>query len=239
MRKAMFPIIFVLCLLTSFQVFAVTDTTMEIISWSGYTAPVISGQRLLVENVSDRLNASGGYDLPMISRTFTYPKGSKIHDLNIKSLQFDSTVLAEPLAILPAKPTVTLISNPGAIPNPSVISNSLLGTDYYPNCWYELEVRQGLNPETLLPAVFATVRLYPVRVHGIAIKYLKNFEAELIVSKTPEYDDKGNAAMLIIAPQSFIDAMNDFIAHKTNQGLEVMTRSTEDIFTNETGRDDQ
>ena len=212
--------------------FGRADISHETISWHASSAPVLTNNQMNLVGVSARLNASGGYDLPMITQTFKFPHGSKVLSLDVVSLQQAESRLSEPLPIIPAKPTLD-----GAPLSTAPVTNRLMSAGFYPNCHYELEVRHGLDPETLHPTVFATVRLYPVRVNGTQVQYLTSFEATLNVTLGTESTSRGDAAMLVIAPQEFIDVMGDYISHKTDAGLTLATRSLEDIVTNGAGRD--
>ncbi len=217
--------------------FAVQGPLAEQLVWQGQSAPVMTENRLLMDGTSSRLDAAGGYDLPMITWNYRFPAGTKVDGLEIGRMEVRESQLEAPLSVLPPKPTVSGKTLSGPVTNP------LMGGEYYPEYWYELDVRRGLSPDTLEPTVFATVRLYPARVRDTHILYLAAFEAELRVTpgtqrqSNSEAGDRENVAMLVIAPQAFLDIMGDFLTHKTQEGVVVMTRSVEEITTSGTGRD--
>lgn len=230
-------IMFLSVMLIAAGVDAGSGSIRETLTWQGGSAPICSGNRLLCENTEARLDAAGGYDLPMVIWNYRFPAGSRVDGLEVRRLEFTEGQLETPLTVLPPKPTVagSILSGP--------VANSLMGGEYYPEYWYESEVRRGLSPDTFEPAVFVTIRLYPVRVRSTHMLYLTAFEADLLGTgqgpqeggtATPERD---NAAMLIIAPQAFLDVMQDFITHKTARGVSVLSRSLEDIEASGTGRD--
>lgn len=250
MRNRTFPQTIGLFLITIIIGITAVGARQDSLTWYNPVSPEVINNRVMLDTAPARLDAAGGPDLPMMVWIREYPKGTVVQGLNITRLDTAHKLLTAPLPVLPPKPTVSGSTPAGSVTNP------LTGPDFYPNCWYTLETRSGLSPDTLEPVIFAVVRLYPVRVHGTQMQYLKAFEADLDVSHTADFQGtgykisnkipnknstasgRGDAALLVLAPQEFLDAMGDYITHKTNAGISVLARSVDEILATGTGRDD-
>lgn len=212
------------------------DTICESLSWHNPFVPGLSGNRLELEGTVSRLDAAGGFNLPMKTWSYRFPADTHIEGLDVTGLTFERMHLEAPLQVIPPKPIVAASQLIGPVTNP------LVGGDYYPKCWYELDVRRGMDPDTLEATVFVTVRLYPVRVQGTDALYLTDFDAAIRVT-TGQFqpgekkEGRGESVMLVIAPQTFITVMTDYLNHKVNVGVDIAVRSLEDIQTTGTGRD--
>ncbi|HPQ39090.1 MAG TPA: C25 family cysteine peptidase, partial [bacterium] len=238
MRYRSVPMIFCLFIFITSSLATAAGIIHDPLTWHATAAPQLAGDRVLMDAAPARLNAAGGPDLPMIVWTREYPRGTRVEGLEIRQLEETRIPLPAPLPVLPPKPTVNSTGVPGN--KPGTVFNRLQGTDLYPNCRVELDVHAGLSPVSLQPVTFATVRLYPVRVDDTSMHSLTAFAADLVVD-TRNADNpgasRGDAALLIIAPQEFLDVMGEYITHKTNAGIPVITRSLEDITATGTGRD--
>ncbi len=198
-----------------------------------FTAPPVmdSSGRLVLQADTQRLNASGGPDLPMIVRNYQFPANCRVGDLTVTTLKIGTKPLDHALPVLPMKPTVN-----GSRISASV-GNSLKGSAFYPDRWFDLDVRRGLDPQTLEPAVFATLRVYPVRVTETVMQFIRQFRVTADVTRIAGSVPREAGALFVIGPQSFLDEMSDYISHKEDMGITTLTRSIEDIQANETGRD--
>lgn len=233
MRNRLFLLLCLIILSTAVGSAAIKGTVLEPVCWHTSKAPNIETDKITIDNLSTRLTASGGYDLPMIVKNFRYPVGSTVHGLKINMLETSHKQLSAPLAKLPSKPTLD-----GSPLSNTPVTNPLMGDTFYPNCWTEVDVRQGLDPQTLQPTIFATVRIYPVRVHGTLMQYITEIDCALNVSPAPETNHRDGSGMLVIAPQAFTAVMGNYITHKTGAGHAIIVETVEDILASGTGRDD-
>ncbi len=223
---------FYLCMMIlSFNALADAASIQESLEYQFQQPPVVEGNSLILRDAPMRLQASGGYDLPLIRKVYRFPAGTQVAPLNILQFRIAETTIQSPLAVLPPKPTIT-----GQQPLDRV-SNPLCGNDYYPNKWYDLELMQGLDPGTLQPTLFAVVTVYPVRVYQQHVQYISEIRLQL-EARTPEQTrDRDRASLLIIAPQEFLDVMSDYIAHKESLGIPTLSLSLESIQEMSLGRD--
>ena len=206
----------------------------ERIEFTSSAPPQIIDGAAHLDGVTGQLHAAGGPQVPVIQKTFCYPAGTRVSDLQILELRPDRTTLTAPLPIIPARPVVSGSNSS----DPGTVTNQLYSESAYPNRWFDLEIHRGLSPDTLAPSIFATVRIFPVRIHGVCAEYLKSIRLELPVEANIPEPSRDSAAMLIIGPEPFLTAATDFIAHKNTLGLSILTRTTEDIIANESeGRD--
>lgn len=227
MKPSIAMMLFLTLILTTGTAMAAPHT----VSFSTPTGPQLVQQKLVLEGATQALTASGGPALPMVTETHKYPTGTKIGALVIKNLRVGTYLLKTPLPIIPPKPTVMSLQ-PGA-----PVVNSLCGGDFYPNTWCQLEVRQGLDPLTLEPTVFATVRLYPVRVKGLTVHYAQDLEVEFSVANAEAQAKNRGPALMVLAPEAFASELIAFTDHKLEQGVTSITRTLEDIYATVEGRD--
>ncbi len=232
MRKntAKLILVFFLCLSAP----ASAEVQERVIHFSPASGIMQEGEKVFLLGADSRLTASGGYELPYLIKSFKFPEGTVVGDLKIDQLLIKETELREPLSVLPPKPPVY----GGKLTGP--VSNILCGGDYYPDRWFRMEVRQGIDSETFEPTVFATVHIYPVRVKGVHVKYIESIDLFLPVEIPDFPESRDSAALLIIGPEEFLSAtcVDEFVAHKLNAGIDTMTLSMEYIQENETGRDE-
>lgn len=204
------------------------ETKQETIDFTLNSRPVLTSDRIHAPGISGELAVTGAPAVPMIVRNFSYPIGSRLMDVRIDGIETKQMRLDRPLPNLPPKPIVS-----GAVYTqlpPLLVKPGVL----YPDNWYTIESRGGLDAETLMPILSVTVRIFPVRVTEDSAEYLEKFTLKLDVDRVDAKESRDAAAMLIIAPQAYLDVMGPFIAHKNAMGLTTMTRSVEDIEENGT-----
>ncbi len=229
-----FLIVGLVCLLVlPCVVQADTQLTQSIEFRPGDVPEMFEGE-LVLPGANQRLQLSGGPDLPMTVHTFRYPLGTEIHGVTENELRISTTRLASPLADIPPRRVV----GSGSAPVSTMISNALLQSGYYPDRWYDLERYQGLDPETLKPTVFAVVRVFPVRVNGTACEYLTELDIALDVTVPDRTETRETAGLLIICPALFQDELAPYITHRESNGVTTLLQTVEEIGINyPAGRD--
>ncbi|RLI60591.1 MAG: peptidase C25 [Candidatus Asgardarchaeum californiense] len=168
--------------------------------------------------------------LPVYTKTFTFPLGTKILDVICKPENIYETKISEKIRPAPElNPKFSIKTSPKLnddFENDDIYSS----TDAYPNSWFDYRITCGIQDEKNL--VFLTIKLYPVRyspgnnllyqTKGFDLK-IKYDESDKIKSFADDYD------MVIIAPKKWSRLLQPLIDHKNNVGVKTFLKTTESI----------
>ena len=206
-------------------------STRESVSFSYPVTPKLLDGRIVQPAASSRLTIPGGYDLPMDQKTVRFPAGTVCESVRVVRMDRQRDTLLQELSHVEKKRISNQVINAPDMPGP------LEGSGYYPSHWYDIELRQGLDPVTMEPTLFVTCRVYPVRVDGTSIQYLTGLILEITATVPTDVRKRDDAALFIVAPQVFMAELTPFISHKQALGISTQARSVEDIDAVESGRD--
>jgi len=196
-----------------------------------------------LDNTNSFLMDSGKPMLPSYTKTFTFPMGTKIKNVECT---ISSDVNREIIygKIEPTPEAVSMIlqnklglndSETEIVEDASVYASSNL----YPDRWYDYSIGCGLDGDER--AIFLTVSLYPLRYSPAenVIYNANDVDVEITFEKpmnTAKATD--NYDMVIIAPKKFSTKLQTLIKHKNNIGVSTVLKTTEDIYGNYEGRDE-
>lgn len=200
-----------------------------------------------VEEANTYLSSAGKPMLPVYSKTFTFPRGTKIKNVecqisDVKSEIIDSKIKPAPKPV----PLITLNNNHKnlegiiddnneaiadkneIIEDQSVYSSS----DLFPDKWYDYKILSGLNNGR--DTIFVKVNSYPIRysptentlysIDSIDIKVTYE-EGTIQKNYATEYD------LLIITPRWFYLWLLPLYFHKTRMGISTKMVTVESIYT--------
>ena len=186
------------------------------------------------EEASSFLMQPGKPMLPVCTKTFTFPFGTKIKNVNCSILDISEIKISG--KIKPAPNVVTTIAinisesenhTDEIIEDKSVYSSS----DLYPDKWYDYSIRCGLNDDKNVVRV--TTNFYPFRyspldnllykIQGVNVNI--TYEEPLQpIEPDSTYD------MVIIAPHEFSSRLQPLIDHKNTVGVKTILKTTEAIY---------
>ncbi len=203
---------------------------------------------LNVEEAPSCLMKPGEPVLPVYTKIFKFPFGTKIEGVECRPSQIYQKVISG--EIQPSPIPVPLISLENAVEKKVVedlvvkddtVYNSM---DFFPYGWYDYRVGCGLDDSRHV--VFLTVRFYPVRYSpgqnmiqyankvDIEVKYYGPTQPAIF---TDEYD------MVVIAPSEFSDDLQPLAEYKNDSSIPTKLVTLNDIYTGKyfpaQGRDDQ
>lgn len=210
---------------------SINASSTETFSFNYSESPVVRNDLLELPGVNNRLTAVGGYSLPMDQQTIQFPVGTTIESCEVTEITTASMKLKRPLGIIKEMRVSKQIVNV------SSKSYKIKDSDVYPDRWFDLELRQGLNAKTLQPTLFVTCRVFPVRATATTADYLKSLNIEITARRPEKTPSRDTAALLVIAPEVFSPTLQSFSTHKASMGITTVIRTVEDIEANETGRD--
>jgi len=177
----------------------------------------------------------GKPQLPIITKVYTFPLGTKIVDVIVNS-EYENYVL--PKKIQPA-PAPTIISKENSQESNNIYINETVYTslDYYPPEPYSISKGAGLHDNNHV--IFLNVKVAP-RYYPLLDQLLVPQEIEITVEyQLPEESlfTADEFDMVIIAPSQFSSVLQPLIDHKNIYGLRTFLMTTEEIYIEYEGRD--
>jgi hypothetical protein len=173
--------------------------------------------------------------LPVVTKTFVFPLGTSIRDVEVTFSNVETRVL--PKKIQPAPKPVPLI--PGiSISEKTMDKNVYASSEPYPKERYI--VRKGVGLKDGRHVIYLNIRCHPVQYLPATdtLHFAKNIDLEIRYQppETPvvlpdEYD------LLIIAPEVFSTNLQPLIEHKNNIGIRTVFETLENIYPVYDGRD--
>ncbi len=178
---------------------------------------------------------SGKPLLPVVTKVFTFPLGTRIVDVVVNS-EYKEYILSKKIQPAPI-PTIISKESPQKL-NDVVPDETVYGSlDFYPSESYTLSRGAGLQDKDHV--LFLNVKvasrysplfnllLVPKRIE-ITVEYK---EPELSLFIADEYD------MVIIAPDQFSSILQPLIDHKNRYSVRTFLKTTEEIYDEYEGRD--
>ena len=176
--------------------------------------------------------------LPVVTRVFNFPIGTKIKNVDVifsdeKELSLSKRVEPSPRPL----PLISVLQEEIIVLNEDVYSSS----DLYPVNSFDYDASVGLDDGEHV--VFLVVRCYPVRYSPASdlLFYSESFDISVDYEEPicPGMFQKRDRDLLIIAPRVFTGRLIPLIVHKNLHGVSTVFRSTEWIYRNYDGRDEQ
>lgn len=193
---------------------------------------------LEISEANNLLRIPGAPQLPYFTRTYVYPFGTKILNVQINPESIIEQKIDK--KIKPSlKPVPKIKTSSKNVIDISENQQIYASDALYPDSWYSYDIRCGLkNGER---SVFLTVNLFPVRYSpaNYLLYQAKNFDVNISFSlsnKIKTYSD--NYDLVIIAPIIFSTALQPLVEHKNSYGLKTLLKTTESIYSSYPGRDE-
>jgi hypothetical protein len=186
---------------------------------------------------TSNLMESGKPIIPTFSKTFTFPVGTKISNVNvnldIKEVSLSYKIQPSPYPV----PSLNCLSDEKILeitPDEEIYSSS----DFYPSEPYSVRYGAGLKDREHV--IYLTVVCYMQYSPATdVIKVPKNIDIEIkyippdsSIASLDEYD------MLIITDESFVSQLQPLVDHKNNHGLKTVIETVQTIYPAYSGRDD-
>jgi hypothetical protein len=194
---------------------------------------------VIVDEANTVLRVTGKPMIPSNTKTYTFPRGTKIKDVKCTISEVKTQVIIGKIQPNPEPPRrislVNSIEQDEKIitteelktnENPDVYSSS----DLYPDRWYDYNIYSGLVKT--VPSVILKVNVYPIRYspsenkiqsidcYDIQVKYEKSKDQE---PTAQQYD------LLIITPLIFKLNLQRLASHKNRNGIRTKIKTVESI----------
>ena len=172
--------------------------------------------------------------LPVYTKTFTFPFGTKIKNVNCSILDISEMEIAGKIKPSPKLVPKISVETPKSdtdveqiVEDKTVYSNS----DLYPDTWYDYSICCGRKDDQSVIRV--TVRCYPLRYSPMEniIYQTESVDVKITYEKPlPALESDSKYDMVIIAPSKFSFRLQPLIDHKNKLGLNTTLKTTESIY---------
>ncbi|MCX6667779.1 MAG: C25 family cysteine peptidase [Euryarchaeota archaeon] len=200
--------------------------------------PVIkdAGQYVTVslKEAASYLLDSGKPMLPVLTKVFTFPFGTKISSVDVSFSETNELALSKEV-----KPATEPVSVDVKVANEPVKDSTVYGSaELYPANSYSYTTGAGLDGKDHV--IYLAVQCYPVSYSPAKnmIYYSENAEIQVNYEEpaTPTvFSDQYD--LVIISPSEFSSALQPLIAHKNSMGVNTTLKTTEDIYSEYNGFD--
>lgn len=179
--------------------------------------------------------------LPKIVRTFELPFGVMDIDVSVKMNSLYTRQISTPImassALLPLTTSLEKTEWKSILRDESVYQSD----NPYPGFDSEYKIGCGLN-ENHEHVTFVTVSLYPIQYTPAKNIVTIAEQTDITISydgneKIDVFPTNAENDLVVIAPETFSDALQPLINHKNNIGIQTTLKTTEEIYVEYTGVD--
>ncbi len=189
------------------------------------------------EESTSKLMETGNPIIPVITKVYTFPAGTKIENVKVDIINEQQTLqkkIQPSTKPIPMSNDIIIDASEIYIQNDDVYSSAEL----YPSEPYSIGMGSGLKDQEHV--IYLTIRCnsqYSPVLNTIEIPKQIDVEIEYILPEEPlfkadEFD------MLIITDESFVTNLQPLVDHKNSNGIETMVETVQDIYPAYDGRDD-
>jgi len=202
--------------------------------------PIIkeSGKYVVVslEEATSSLKLYGKPILPVVTKVFTLPFGSKIDHIDVHFSDANALILSE--EVQPGSEPFPLIAGTQVAKEPVKNMTIYNSEELYPSDSYNYFTGAGLEDEKHV--IYLVIQCHPIRYAPIqnTIYYFRNIDINVSYKEhmtptlfTDEYD------LVIIAPEQFTAEIQPLVDHKNRVGVNTFLKTTEDIYNQYDGVD--
>jgi hypothetical protein len=177
---------------------------------------------------------SGNPKLPVITKVYTFPFGTKICDVTVNFTKLHELVISK--KVYPAPEPTSVGRKVANIPIQD--STTYESAEVYPAQWYSYTTGAGLDGKEHV--IYLAVNCYPIRYSPANnILYYHELAEIQITYEEPttqtvffdQYD------LVVISPSEFSNQLQPLVDHKIRKGINTLLKTTEEIYSAYSGRD--
>jgi hypothetical protein len=221
-----------------------TCTKSDLVSFSDLNIET-KGEYIILsfEQANTYLDAPGKPSLPVCVKTYKFPIGYKIYNVDFTYFDVEEKALTGKIKPAPQPvPLISLETQTKAVDSEEPVEDASVykSSEIYPDKWYEYSIGVGLDGTQRV--LILTVRIYPVRYEPEknTIYYISDAEVKITyeqnaspVTSGPTYD------LIIITPRKYRVGLLSLMNHKNKVGVSTKIVTTESIYLRYKGRDRQ
>ncbi len=190
-----------------------------------------------IEEADSFLTQPGVPKLPVIVKTYEFPIGTKIKDINCVPSDVNKMSVSKKIEpVLSPK-----MLNNGKIEmtneaNPTIYKSHIS----YPTKWFKSDKGSGINKNGE-QVLFLSIHIYPVRYNpmGNTIDYIDNIKIAITYKESKQVDlgFEEHYDYVIITPNMYSPIIKELVDHKNNHGIKTVNMTLDDIYELYPGRD--
>ena len=216
-----------------------TDDSKVKIEWLAISEPMIKDEgqyvRVSLKEAASSLLDCGKPMLPVLTKVFTFPFGTKITDVDVSFSKMSELSLSKEVNPAPELTAVDAKVANEPIKDPAVYESAEL----YPAMSYGYTTGAGLDGKEHV--IYLAVQCYPVRYSPVynSIYFYENAVIRVTYEEprtTTIFSDQYD--LVIISPSEFSDKLQPLIDHKISMGVNTTLKTTEEIYSEYNGFDD-
>ena len=186
---------------------------------------------------TSKLMETGNPIIPVITRVYTFPAGTKINTINV---DFDTEQIVLTKKIQPSPRPIPMTNEIIIDESEIYVQNDevYLSTELYPSEPYNIGMGSGLKDQEHV--IYVTVRCnsqYSPALDTINMPTNIDIEIEYILPEEPLFN-ADEFDMLIITDEAFLSNLQPLVDHKNSNGIETMIETVQDIYPAYDGRDE-
>jgi len=194
-----------------------------------------------LEGANLLLAESGEPMLPVYCKTFEFSSAAKIKGITCDYSDIKEKSITKKIIPVPEATPRCYSNNVDRKPLLKEDEEIYRSNALFPGNWYDYKIYCGLNNEGV-STTFVIVEVHPVQYAPMEnmLYYVSDVEIQVT------YDDPGIDAtsaghesydLVVIAPEKFSESLQPLIDHKNDHGLDTFLKTTENIYSEYTGRD--
>ncbi|MCK4225039.1 MAG: peptidase C25 [candidate division Zixibacteria bacterium] len=189
-----------------------------------------------LKETASSLSKAGEPVLPVVTKVFILPFGSKISHVDVNFSETSEIVLSRQVQPGPQPIPKTGMRAPREQVQNDEIYESV---ELYPASSFSYTVGAGIKGDERI--IFLKVHCYPVRYspglnilsYSESVDIRVSYDEPVVpISFPDDYD------MVIIAPSMFSEELQPLIDHKNSRGVQTILKTTEEIYAEYMGRDE-
>jgi len=174
--------------------------------------------------------------MPMFSKTYEFPFGTKITDVIVTHSDIKKIDLEKQISPVPEKQKLGVKT---VCTKNSIDQKTYSSSEPYPDTWYGYTTGAGLNEDND-HVLFLSIHIYPARYipYKNILQYVEQVKLSITYEKpetkptiVDEYD------LVVIAPAEFSQNLQQLVSHKNNYGMTTHLVTLQDIYNGYPGRD--
>ncbi len=206
MKKKIATLVTILLLLSMLNFSGSNGKKIELFREDGYA---------LIKSDLPTLMVPASPMLPYEIRTYIFPFGTKINDIDAKPMGIEIEKIKE--KIKPAPEPVTE-GKESVVKEGAVYSKD----EFYPQKWYDYSIKAGIKDGKHV--IFVNIYLYPYRYNPVRneIMHANNFDIKVDYSKPKKpLFTASNYDLLIIAPDQWLSYLQPLVQHKESHNIKT------------------
>jgi hypothetical protein len=173
---------------------------------------------------TSHLTSSEGYELPVVTKVYTFPFLTKITDVAVSYSGEEDKTISKPL--MPASQPIADDTK-----GTSFVSPQLAALAISPEQSYSYHIAAGRDGDTM--TTFLAVHMYPVQylASDNLLRCAKNATITItyLLPEIPSTTNSDQYDLVIITPEKFSEALQPLVTHKISKGMTTKLVTRDDI----------